>query len=36
MHIKKEVAYAFNKFFFSIGKNLVTEHPNRYMWLLNY
>lgn len=26
-----EVAYAFNKFFFSLGKNLVTEHPNRYV-----
>jgi len=26
-----EVAYAFNKFFFSLGKNLVTEHPNRHV-----
>lgn len=28
---QKEVAYAFNKFFFSFSKNLVTEHPNRYV-----
>jgi len=31
MQNQKEVAYAFNKFFFSLGKNLVTEHPNRYV-----
>jgi hypothetical protein len=31
MQNQKEVAYAFNKFFFSLGKNLVTEHRNRYV-----
>jgi hypothetical protein len=31
MQNQKEAACAFNEFFFSLGKNLVTEHPNRYI-----
>ena len=28
---QKEVAYAFNKLFFSLAKHLVTDHPNIYI-----